>query len=111
MGEFSLPHLLIVGMIILIFFGPNRLPALGQSLGKAIKGFKDGLNVDESNPGAGRGSTPPSDRNLAPGAPRPDANQNAVAASATEPKPSASADPTDPQRELTPDAHGRRDRS
>lgn len=44
MGQLSLPHLIILVFILLIFFGPSRLPALGQSLGKAIKGFKDGLN-------------------------------------------------------------------
>ena len=44
MGEFSLSHILILSVILLVFFGPSRLPALGQSLGKAIKGFKDGLN-------------------------------------------------------------------
>jgi len=43
-GEFSLSHILILSLILLIFFGPSRLPALGQSLGKAIKGFKQGLN-------------------------------------------------------------------
>jgi sec-independent protein translocase protein TatA len=44
MGEFSLSHILILALILLIFFGPSRLPALGQSLGKAIRGFKEGLN-------------------------------------------------------------------
>ena len=44
MGEFSLSHILILSLILLIFFGPSRLPQLGQSLGKAIKGFKEGLN-------------------------------------------------------------------
>jgi len=44
MGEFSIAHILIFGAILLIFFGPSRLPALGQSLGKAIRGFKEGLN-------------------------------------------------------------------
>lgn len=44
MGQLSLPHLLVLVLILLIFFGPSRLPALGQSLGKAIRGFKDGLN-------------------------------------------------------------------
>ena len=44
MGEFSLTHILLLAMIFLIFFGPSRLPQLGQSLGKAIKGFKQGLN-------------------------------------------------------------------
>lgn len=44
MGEFSLSHILILALILLIFFGPSRLPALGQSIGKAIRGFKQGLN-------------------------------------------------------------------
>lgn len=44
MGEFSLTHLLLLAVIILIFFGPSRLPQLGQSIGKAIRGFKQGLN-------------------------------------------------------------------
>lgn len=44
MGEFSLSHILILTLILLIFFGPSRLPALGQSLGKAIRGFKEGMN-------------------------------------------------------------------
>jgi sec-independent protein translocase protein TatA len=49
MGEFSIWHLLIVLVIVLIFFGPNRLPNLGNSLGKAIRGFKDGIkNVENA---------------------------------------------------------------
>jgi len=44
MGEFSLTHILLFSVIVLIFFGPSRLPALGQSLGKAIRGFKQGLS-------------------------------------------------------------------
>ena len=44
MGGLSLTHLLLFAVVLLIFFGPSRLPSLGQSLGKAIKGFKDGLN-------------------------------------------------------------------
>lgn len=44
MGEMSLVHWIIVGVLLLIFFGPNKLPQFGQSLGKAIRGFKQGLN-------------------------------------------------------------------
>lgn len=44
MGQFSITHLLILAVIFLIFFGPSRLPQLGESLGKAIRGFKQGLN-------------------------------------------------------------------
>lgn len=38
---------LIIIAIILIFFGPSRLPGLGKSLGEAIRGFKKGINGDE----------------------------------------------------------------
>lgn len=44
MGEFSITHLLLLAILGLIFFGPSRLPQLGQGLGKAIRGFKQGLN-------------------------------------------------------------------
>jgi TatA/E family protein of Tat protein translocase len=43
-GQFSFTHILILIVLGLIFFGPNRLPSLGKSLGKAIRGFKQGLN-------------------------------------------------------------------
>ena len=36
-------HLLILGIVLLIF-GPRRLPELGNTLGKAIKNFKDSLS-------------------------------------------------------------------
>jgi TatA/E family protein of Tat protein translocase len=52
MGEFSITHWLIILAILLIFFGPSKLPQLGQSLGKAIRGFKDGLKEVESDPTA-----------------------------------------------------------
>lgn len=44
MGSMSFTHILLLLLIILIFFGPSKLPQLGQSLGKAIRGFKEGLN-------------------------------------------------------------------
>jgi sec-independent protein translocase protein TatA len=47
MGEFSLMHWIVVLAIFLLIFGPSKLPGLGQSLGKAIRGFKDGLKSTE----------------------------------------------------------------
>lgn len=44
MGGLSFWHLLILLAIVLMFFGPSRLPGLGKSLGEAIRGFKDGLD-------------------------------------------------------------------
>jgi len=39
----SLEHLIILGIILLIF-GPRRLPELGMTLGKAMRNFKDSIN-------------------------------------------------------------------
>lgn len=51
MGEFSFTHILLVLVIVLIFFGPSRLPGLGSSLGKAIRGFKDGMKeINDDSP-------------------------------------------------------------
>jgi sec-independent protein translocase protein TatA len=44
MGTLSFTHLLLVALILLLFFGPSKLPQLGQSLGRAIRGFKEGMN-------------------------------------------------------------------
>jgi TatA/E family protein of Tat protein translocase len=41
---FSLTHLIIFLVIVLIFFGPKRLPGLGKSLGESLRNFKKGLN-------------------------------------------------------------------
>jgi sec-independent protein translocase protein TatA len=35
------PEMLVIVAILLLVFGANRLPELGRSLGKAIRGFKD----------------------------------------------------------------------
>ena len=40
-------HLIILLVIVLIFFGPSRLPGLGKSIGEAIRGFKKGMGGDE----------------------------------------------------------------
>jgi sec-independent protein translocase protein TatA len=47
MGGFSILHLILVLVIVLVFFGPSRLPGLGKSLGEAIRGFKKGIEGDE----------------------------------------------------------------
>jgi sec-independent protein translocase protein TatA len=41
-------HLLILGIVLLIF-GPRRLPELGHTLGKCVRNFKDALaGVEEA---------------------------------------------------------------
>jgi len=49
-GIFQPTHLIIVLAIVLLFFGPKRLPELSKGLGKAIRGFKQSLH-EESDSG------------------------------------------------------------
>ena len=40
----SWQELIVVLLIVLVLFGPKRLPEIGSSLGRGIKGFKDSMN-------------------------------------------------------------------
>ena len=44
LGGIGAPELIIVLVIVLILFGPKRLPALGKSIGKTFKSLKDGID-------------------------------------------------------------------
>lgn len=43
----SWQHLLIVGIIILVFFGGRKIPEMMRGLGSGIKEFKDAVKEDE----------------------------------------------------------------
>lgn len=47
MPTLGIGELLLIFGILLLVFGANRLPQLGESLGKAVKGLKRGLNSDD----------------------------------------------------------------
>ena len=49
MGSFSIWHWLIVLVIILLIFGTKKLRNVGQDLGGAVKGFKEGLKEGETS--------------------------------------------------------------
>lgn len=40
--------MLVILAIFLLIFGANRMPELGRSLGKAIRGFKDATRDGET---------------------------------------------------------------
>ena len=40
MGSIGIEKLLLLGIALMIFFGPNKLPELGKALGKGIQEFK-----------------------------------------------------------------------
>lgn len=43
MGSMSIWHWLIVLVIVMLVFGTKKLRNMGQDLGGAVKGFKDGM--------------------------------------------------------------------
>ena len=47
MGSFSIWHWLIVLVIVMLVFGTKKLGNIGSDLGKAVKGFKDGVKSDD----------------------------------------------------------------
>ena len=50
MGSFSIWHWLIVLLVIVLIFGTKKLGNIGGDLGKAVKGFKDGIKGEEEKP-------------------------------------------------------------
>ena len=42
----GLTEMIIILFIVLIIFGPGKLPQLGRSLGGAISQFKEGIKSD-----------------------------------------------------------------
>lgn len=52
MGSFSVWHWLIVLVIVMLVFGTKKISSMGGDLGKAVKGFKDGVKGSEEEKAA-----------------------------------------------------------
>lgn len=48
-GNIGVTEIAIVLVIVLIIFGPKRLPELGQSLGRGIREFKGSISGDHDD--------------------------------------------------------------
>ena len=46
-GGLGMPELLVILVIVLIIFGANKLPQIGEGLGKGIRNFKKGVQKEE----------------------------------------------------------------
>ncbi len=46
----GMPEIVIIPVIVLLLFGPSRLPGLGKGLGEAIGGFKKAIAAKENEP-------------------------------------------------------------
>ena len=58
MGSFSIWHWLIVLVIVMLVFGTKKLRNVGQDLGGAVKGFKDGMKDANANDKPADGAEP-----------------------------------------------------
>ena len=48
-GWIGLPELLILLVVVLIFFGPKRLPEMGRSLGRGMREFKESVTGNDKD--------------------------------------------------------------
>jgi sec-independent protein translocase protein TatA len=46
----GMPEMIVILIVALVFFGPGKLPELGSSIGKAIRGFKKAMEEPETKP-------------------------------------------------------------
>jgi sec-independent protein translocase protein TatA len=46
-GGLGMPELLVILVIVVIIFGANKLPQIGEGLGKGIRNFKKGIKKEE----------------------------------------------------------------
>lgn len=64
-GRFGMGELLIILVVVLLIFGPSKLPALAKSMGQAVKEFRkgtqeveDGLNKLANEPAEQKPAAP-----------------------------------------------------
>lgn len=48
-GNLGFTEILVIGGVVLLIFGPKRLPELAKGLGKGIREFKKALNQPEED--------------------------------------------------------------
>jgi sec-independent protein translocase protein TatA len=48
-GFIGLPELFLLALVVLVIFGPKRLPEMGRSLGRGMREFKDSVTGDSNS--------------------------------------------------------------
>jgi sec-independent protein translocase protein TatA len=46
-GFIGFPELLLLGLVVLLVFGPKRLPEMGRSMGRGLREFKSSIAGSE----------------------------------------------------------------
>lgn len=41
------PEIAVITVVVVLIFGPKKIPELGATLGKTLRGFKEEINKDE----------------------------------------------------------------
>jgi sec-independent protein translocase protein TatA len=59
MGSISIWHWLIVLLVVVLIFGTKKLRNMGQDLGGAVKGFKEGMKTEDDQTAAAPAEPPP----------------------------------------------------
>ena len=49
LSDIGLPELLVIFVIVLVVFGPGKLPDVGKAIGDALRGFKKALKESEES--------------------------------------------------------------
>ena len=57
MGSMSIWHWVIVLVVVVLLFGTKKLGNVGSDIGKAVKGFKDGVKGEEEKNAAAPDAT------------------------------------------------------
>ena len=43
-GSIGFSEMLVIAVLVLVFFGPRRMPEIGRAVGGALREFRRGLN-------------------------------------------------------------------
>lgn len=49
-GMFAPMHIIVVMVIVLLVFGPQKIPELGKGMGEALRSFKKALDEEPDAP-------------------------------------------------------------
>jgi sec-independent protein translocase protein TatA len=58
-GFIGFPELVLLGVVLLLIFGPKRLPEIGRSMGKGMREFKDSISGNDAPGSDATVSAPP----------------------------------------------------
>ena len=56
MPRLGLWEIIIIAIVLLVFFGANRIPEMMRGLAKGMKGFKEEMKSDDDTPAASTSS-------------------------------------------------------